>query len=244
MHGKERAFTFFLTGMEDNDTAIARYVRNQGYKDVKLVLYKLEYVPPFQNFGGIALFEQMTKYRPFVDSIQKKAVAVIDLSEWIGHEKEEYIEVFCKFLHDYDWSFHRYEYVFTVGAADKEAIRELYNLMAKYLGEDDIVEDRTMSDEKEMAKYLADEFPVDSSLAKQLSHIFVKNEIGGIAQMNTVMENFLTCIPCKKGKRLTEDKVFKAMHKLENSKLGILYKKDIDEWKQRLAFGIDKEEVA
>ena len=90
MYQKERRFTFVLTGIKDNDSLVENYVRNHGYEKEKCVQYKLEYTPPYQNFNGISYFERITQYRPFQDPIQKKAVAVIDLSDWIGHEKEEY----------------------------------------------------------------------------------------------------------------------------------------------------------
>lgn len=243
MHGKEKTFTFFLTGKEDNDTAAESYVRNHGYDGAKCVLYKLEYTPPYEKkFTGIAYFEEMTRYRPFCDPIQKSAVAIIDLSEWIGHEKEQYLETFYKFLHDYDWSFYRYEYVFTAGKADKIQIRELYILADEYLGEGEIEEDRTMISEKEMSKYLRSRFPVDRTLAEKLSHIFVSGQIKGYPQLNTVMEDFIRRMQCKDGKVLSGRRAGKMLARLKGSKMETLFEKPVMEWREEYMKEMDKEE--
>ena len=106
MEAKRNNFTLLLTGAADNDTAALHYLRNHAvYREAKCVLYQLQYVPPYEKFEGICKLGEKTKYHPFADPIQKEATAVIDLSEWIGHEQEAYLETFCKFLHDYDWSF-------------------------------------------------------------------------------------------------------------------------------------------
>lgn len=239
MHGKD--FTFILTGMKDNDTVVENYVRSHGFKEAKCVQYKLEYTPPYQNFIGVSYFERITQYRPFTDPIQKKAVAIIDLSEWIGHENEEYLEIFCKFLHDYDWSFYQYEYVFTAGDADRMKIKELYGLISEYLCEGNIVEDRTMIDEKSMITYLMSTFPVNKTLATKLSHIFVSNKIRGYVQLNMVMNDFVDRMQSAKGSLLTEKQVKGKFNALENSKLAILFEKDIRKWKEEYTEELYKE---
>lgn len=227
----EKNFTCILTGMKDNDTMVENYVRRHGFEEAKCVQYKLEYTPPYENFTGISYFEIMTQYRPFTDPIQKKAVAVIDLSEWIGHEEEEYLEIFCKFLHDYDWSFYQYEYVFTVGDADRMKMKKLYAVLSEYLDKGNIVEDRTMTDEKSMAKYLVSAFPVNKTLAAKLSHIFVDNKIKGYVQLHMVMKDFVARVQSNKGSLLTEKKVKEKFAELENSKLMILFEDDVRKWK-------------
>lgn len=226
MYGKERRFTFVLTGIKDNDSLVENYVRNHGYEKEKCTQYKLEYTPPYQNFNGISYFERITQYRPFQDPIQKKAVAVIDLSDWIGHEKEEYLEIFCKFLHDYDWSFYRYEYVFTVGNADRAKVKELYGLISEYLCEGKILEDRTMTDERSMSEYLISEFPIDQNLAEKLAYVFISNKIRGYVQLNMVMKDFVERLQYEKDSIITEKQVSKEFEKLENSKLIALFGKD------------------
>ena len=86
MHGKDRTFTFVLTGIKDNDSLVENCVRTNtnGYAKVRCIHYKFEYTPPYQKFTGIACLERATQYRPFRDSNQKNAVVIIDLSEWIA----------------------------------------------------------------------------------------------------------------------------------------------------------------
>lgn len=242
MYGKEKAFTFFLTGKEDNDTAAENYVRNHGYGETKCVQYKLEYTPPYEKFIGIADFERMTQYRPFRDPIQKSAVAIIDLSEWVGHEKEQNLEIFFKFLHDYDWSFYRYEYVFTAGKADRACIKELYILADEYLCEGEIEEDRTMTSEKEMSKYLKSQFPVDRALAEKLSHIFISGKIKGYPQLNTVMEDFIGRMQCREGKVLSKRQAGKMLARLKDSKMETLFEKSVMEWREEYKEEMDKGE--
>lgn len=243
MHGKEKAFTFFLTGREDNDTAAENYVRNHGYDGAKCVQYKLEYTPPYEKFTGIADFERITQYRPFCDPIQKKAAAIIDLSEWIGHEKDQYLEIFYKFLHDYDWSFYKYEYVFTAGKADRSQIKEVYTLAEQYLCEGGIEEDRTMTSEKEMTKYLSSRFPVDRALAEKLSTIFISGQIKGYPQLNTVMEDFIRRMQWREGKVLSEKQAGKMLARLKGSKMDNLFGKSVMEWREEYMEEMDKEEA-
>lgn len=243
MHEKEKAFTFFLTGKEDNDTAAENYVRTHGYDGAKCIQYRLEYTPPYRNFTGISYFERMTQYHPFDDPIQKKAVAIIDLSEWIGHEKEQYLEIFCKFLHDYDWSFYRYEYVFTVGKVGRIKIKALYALVDEYLCEGEIEEDRTLIDEKKMSQYLSARFAVDRTLAARLSHILVSDKIKGFSQLNTVIEDFVGRMRRREGSVLSEKRVERMFDHLKNSKLATLFEKDLLDWGEEYVKKSNKEEA-
>lgn len=228
----KKKFTFLLTGREDNDVAAQYFVHSHGYREEKCVFYKLRYAPPYENFRGIRDFERMTQYRPFTDPARKKAAVAIDLSEWITHEKEEYLEIFFKFLHDYNWSFYSFEYIFTVGAADREKAKELYKLASEYLCEGALVEDRTLSDEKKMTGYLEGMYSVAHTVAEKLAHILVSNEIKGYAQLKTVVDDFAKHILLYgEGGLITEEQVCKAFDSLKNSKLGILYEKDLSAWK-------------
>lgn len=241
MYRKENTFTFFLTGKKDNDAAVENYVRNHGYDGSKCVHYKLGYTPPYQNFTGIECFERLTQYKPFCDSIHKKAVAIIDLSEWIGHETEEYLEIFCKFLHDYDWNFYRYEYVFTVGESNREKAMGLYALVTEYLCEGKVIEDRTLTDEKSMAAYLMDTYPVNEMLAIKLSHIFIKNKIKGYTQLNMVMKDLVERIQYEKSNMLTEQQLWSSFDKLESSKLTIMFNGDVRRWREEYKEDFSKE---
>lgn len=241
MYRKENTFTFFLTGKKDNDVAVESYVRKRGYDESKCVHYKLEYTPPYQNFTGITYFERLSQYRPFTDSIKKKAVAIVDLSEWVGHEKEEYLEIFCKFLHDYDWCFYRYEYVFTVGEANREKAKELYELVSEYLCEGRIVEDRTLTDEKSMSAYLLGEYPINKLLATKLSRIFIRNKIKGYTQLSMVMGDLVERMQEGKSNLITEQQIWKSFEKLENSKLAVLFAGDMRKWKDEYSEDLSKE---
>ena len=221
-----------LNEEKKNDAAAKKYICDSGFLKAKCVQYKLEYAMPYQNFTGIAGFERLTRYHPFCDSLDKDAVAVIDLSEWIGHEQEEYLEVFCKYLHDYNWGFYRFSYVFTVGAADKYRIMALYRLLSSYLEEGRIVEDNTMTDEGAMQEYLMKEYPVNRALAKKLAHIFVSSKIKGYALLKTVMDDFTWRMKGPKACMITEGQVKKSFRKLGDSKFCILFQKAAEDWRK------------
>lgn len=240
MYKKEKKFTFLLTGMENNDAAAEKYVRKNGYDGAKVVQYKLEYAVPYAKFQGIAEFERMTQYKPFCDVAKKQAVAIIDLSEWLNHEKEDFLEIFMKYLHDYDWSFFKYEYVFTAGKADRTQIRALYRLASEYLYGGEIVEDRTMVDKKKLSSYLMTEYPINKGLAERLAQIFVGGKLKGVSQLEMIMRDLVERIQPPPGMLITEKHIYKFFEKIENSKLGILYEEEIRKWKDEKSDFFDK----
>lgn len=131
---KNKKFGFYVQDKKNSDTEIMECFNRsgRGKKEVPVIVFGLPYTAPYNVFTGIKEFQLETKYRPFTDGASKHAVAVIDVTEWLGHEDEEYLEVFMKFLHDYDATFFDFNYVFTARDADVKEIEAMFELAAEY----------------------------------------------------------------------------------------------------------------
>lgn len=230
----KRSFTFYVSGVKDNDAGVMHYIRKQkGYKNIPCLFFKLCYTAPYQNFQSIREFQYETKYRPFSEkSNQKKALVVMDVAEWIGKENEEYFEIFCKFLHDYHTTFYQFEYMFTVADADRGKIKGLYKMISQYLGEGKIAEDRTLTDVKEMSEYLMDTYPVDRVPAERLASIFCHKGMKGLSQLDAIMMDLMEYMQPGEREKVTESQLLSHYKSLENSNFGILYEEELKRWKQ------------
>ena len=242
----KRSFTFYVSGVKDNDAGVMRYIRKQkGYKNIPCLFFKLRYTAPYQNFQSIREFQCETKYRPFSGkSNQKKALVVMDVAEWIGKENEEYFEIFFKFLHDYHTTFYQFEYIFTAADADRGKIKGLYKMISQYLGEGKIAEDRTLTDVKEMSEYLMDTYPVDRILAERLASIFCHKGMKGLSQLDTIMMDLMEYIHPGEREKVTESRLLSHYKSLENSKFGILYEEELKKWKQETEKNRERGEAA
>lgn len=121
------SYTFYLTGRNDTDAAVIRIIGEHPY-----LMFCLPYTAPYEEFHSIKEFQRESRYRPFCEEDERKKIAVIDLQGWAGHEQEEYLEIFIKFLHDRQSFFH-YEYVFKVRESDRTGLGKLDRLMRQFL---------------------------------------------------------------------------------------------------------------
>ena len=232
MSTREKSFILYLSGAADNDVAIMNYLAGQKeYRDAPCAVFKLDYTDPYQDFTAIREFQCAMRYRPFADKAWRRKVAIVDLSEWIGHEKEDFLEIFCKFLHDFR-SFFRLEYVFTVGAADRDAVQGLYRLISEYLCAGRLVEDNTLTNSRALGELLKETYPLDEAVAEKLAEIFTAGQIRGLTQLRTVMEDFLARMDLAEGRRVTETQVLEAMCSLTDSKLFLLYEDGMKKWQR------------
>lgn len=246
MRTGEKSFTLYVSGAADNDIAVMNYLSGQKeYRDVPCAVFKLDYTAPYQDFTAIREFQCAMRYRPFADKAWRRKVAIVDLSEWVGHEKEDYLEIFCKFLHDFR-SFFRLEYVFTAGTADRDAAQGLYRLISEYLCAGRLVEDNTLTDSRALGELLKETYPLDEAVAEKLAEIFTAGQIRGLTQLHTVMEDFLARMDLAEGRRVTETQVLEAMCSLTDSKLFLLYEDGMKKWQREAeeSRGGERNEVA
>lgn len=220
---KRNTYTFYVTGKKENDAVVL-----QAIDDTSYVLFDLPYTPPYEEFLSIKAFQYESRYRPFKDDNHQRKIAIINLFEWLGHEKEEYLEIFAKFLHDYQ-SFFEYEYIFTVGDAKKAEIKSLYMLMAQYLEKGKIVEDNTLTDVNVLSAYLKEHFPIEDSVANKCAEIFIKNEIDGLPQVTSFMNELVDSVNVK-GKKLITEQLFLSHKQIQDTKFYLFYEQDVEAW--------------
>ncbi|MCD7894560.1 MAG: hypothetical protein LUG60_12810 [Erysipelotrichaceae bacterium] len=70
------------------------------YGEVPCVCYKVNYVPPFEEFKELKNLIIRIKENTGLRS-EFRGVVALNVDEWIGHEHEDYFSVFLKYLHDH-----------------------------------------------------------------------------------------------------------------------------------------------
>lgn len=178
---KTKSFVLMVTGVADNEPTVKRLIGGDDF-----ISYKLQYVPPYADFDGIKAFQIESRYKPFEHSNKAFKYAAIDVSEWVGHEQEEYIQCFFKFLHDYD-GFFDFKYIFTIGKL--KDWKSMYLLAGKYLEKGEVICDRTLVDTKYMSAYISDEYKVSSRASSILAELFIEEEINSYAEIETIMND-------------------------------------------------------
>ncbi len=81
----------------------------------QIMHFHAAYIEPYNKMTLIKSF-QLLEHRMF--PFGESGCAVIDVSEWIGHENEDYLDAFVKFLHDTG----RHIFVFTATCQRKHAM--------------------------------------------------------------------------------------------------------------------------
>lgn len=186
----EKDFTILLTGTEDS-TALARAYLEQTRENLETVIaFKLPYTLPFNRFTGIRQFQLLTKYRPFLSEPRTAAVVILDLSEWIGHEEEEYLRIFFCYLHDHR-GFFKPEYILTLGRATKQEAQKIFCLASEYLRTGMMVEDRTLLDREKLSRYLKKKYPLEAAAADTLAGIYLQKEIPSLRRVQLLTEDLL-----------------------------------------------------
>ena len=102
----------------------AHFCRFMKTNTDKLV-YQFEYVLPYERFDGIRALQLAIHRHP-----EKGPGIIIDLSQWVEHEKEEYFTVFMQFLHDFRTG---YDYTFVVPDVDERIAYEMFKAVKTYV---------------------------------------------------------------------------------------------------------------
>lgn len=138
----KKSFTFYFSEEKLTDTDVRDLIKVLEGDQASVMVYKLPYVPPFENDPKfIKKFQYRSAYKPFCDETCKKKIVAVNLTDWLGHEDEENLEVFTKFIHDYH-SFFDYQYFFMAEKTNEKEIKGLYFLMSEYMGRGQIIENK------------------------------------------------------------------------------------------------------
>ncbi len=141
---KMNAFTILITGATDNEYAADR-IAAVGQE---ILHYHMQYVPLFKDFNELKTMLRAMQLSSAVKG--KRITMVIDLSEWIGHEKDEYLTIAMKFFHDMQ---HRADYIFTVGNHSRADSAKLFSAARKYM-RGTFTEDCTLTDTAALVCYI------------------------------------------------------------------------------------------
>ena len=206
-----RSFLVLATGLDSNDAAIKRFVGDKPY-----ICYRLPYSLPYKEFEGIRQFQLETKYRPFEDGTEAFKYAGIELSEWVGHEDEEYLELFMKYLHDYT-GFFDYKYIFVTKCTEQNHIKAIFQLASRYLDVGEVLLDKTFMDEKTLSMYIVKKYRLMSAVTSQLARCFISGAMSGYAELESVMQDII--------KRVDKDKEIdlEDIRRIANTKASKLY---------------------
>ena len=128
---------------------------------------KLSYIPPYGDFTLLKSLELRIRR----ESLRKTPdTLVLDVSEWLGHEGEEFFEILAKYLHD-----HRsFRLVFTARAERTEAL-PLFTALRTYLP-GRIEEDRTFAELPALSAYLRETGRLTDKAAAYLAKLILMPE--------------------------------------------------------------------
>ncbi len=220
-------FTLILTGTADSD-----YIAHQHLEEMKaknFTFFPLRYTLPFHSFSAIGEFSKATQYQPFKDKPIREKVIVMDLTEWMGHEDEEYLEVFVKYLHDSP-SFFQFSYLFLLNT-DKEAEAwPMFLLLSRYLATGRMKQATFQPRSGSLTTDLCMSYPLEPSLGQQLAEILGGEPLSK-PQMDIILRDLIYLTREVKGQPLSEAQVLYSKN-LTATKLYLFYEKEVRLWAQ------------
>ena len=116
-------YKLLITGLYNND-----YAARKLAGDNDAVIFKLGYTPPYEKFEELKRLQLKTKDIDLF-SIGKSYI-IMDISEWVGHENEEYFVITMKFLHDHAY---KWQYIFTVDNYGMSKVKSMLNMLSRHL---------------------------------------------------------------------------------------------------------------
>ena len=158
----DNPFAFLALSGRDADRDTIAALTGGG----KALAFTLNYAPPYEDFRGIRELQLAVRR---MGAFPPEAL-VIDLTEWVGHEEEEYFEAAAMYLHDHRdlWNF-----VFLARERDGADCAMLFFTLRAFL-DGRMEEDRTFADRETLASYLAKQKPFAPDAADRLAGILLK----------------------------------------------------------------------
>lgn len=163
---EKKDFILLITGSADNDYAAER----AADPDLEIVHHKLCYVPVYSEFKELKHLQ--IKLRQSDYSFGRKVCCAIDISEWIGHEDDEFFIITLKYLHD-----HRsgVDYIFTVGEHSKNDVRKLFFKLSCYMS-GMIYTDKTFMSRESLGG-LIETYGIERNAAQLLSELVMSDKM-------------------------------------------------------------------
>lgn len=131
-----RDAVFLVTAMAENERFVRELARAQTILTPErfdglrpLVYCKFPYVPPYNDFPCLRQLYTQTRDACGLRA-EYRGIVALDLSEWLGHEEENYLRVTFKYLHDHR---HTWKVLVVAGRADADHLRRLMRSAAPFL---------------------------------------------------------------------------------------------------------------
>lgn len=129
--------TIILVTNSDKKENIIKHLATKRYKkhhdefkgEEIYICFKLEYTAPYDEFNGIKKLILRIKDSTGLRDRYKGFVA-IDINEWVGHENEEYFNIFLKYIHDH---LSGKQYIFIVDEKNSCCLDNLIIACMRYL---------------------------------------------------------------------------------------------------------------
>ena len=162
---KYNNFLLVITCTKNNDNIV------KSVFDGRDVLFcKLNYIPPCDELTLIKKIQLCSKERNLFS--MDKPVISLDISEWIGHENEEYLHIILKYLHDKS---SKWDYAFTVSDYEEKEAWEIYLILRQYMI-GNIYETKVFTELQAMQKYIVQEFAFKPDAAYLLAKVLLATE--------------------------------------------------------------------
>lgn len=167
---------FLVTEMSENERLVQDLARAQAQHNAcafdgqrPAVYHKLLYVPPYETFTGLRQLSAQILADTGLRACFRGIVA-LDLSEWLGHETDEYLKITFKYLHD-----HRngWKLLFLAGNCPAQRLSPLVQAAAPYLR----LRRRQLClfrDVDLLGRYIAANLPADRNACRLLTEVCMR----------------------------------------------------------------------
>lgn len=186
------------------------------------MFFTLSYVPPYEklDLGKLQIAER--EQNIFSEPI----TIIINLSEWLGHEKEEYFTISTKFFFDMR---SKWKYIFTINSKDVDAIKDMFIIFRSYKMFGTLELDQNWETLESLKKHIAKDFDwslESASLFAKLLHSPDFDSYKTDLFIDTVSEEIRTTQGCSK---ITIDE-FEAYLKFKNGIVSLLCEENISKF--------------
>ena len=157
---------------------------------------RLPYAQPYEPFHGIRKIQRSLREASLQGPVELMA---LDLSEWLGHQSEEYFSILLKYLHDQR---EEIKYLFTLPGNSKQQAFEIFCSLRRFL-KGELYEDKTLEDPKLLTEYLMEKGPMEEKAAQLLSQKVISHPSLEFCSYPAIDDLLSEVMACAKGERLT-----------------------------------------
>lgn len=186
------------------------------------MFFTLPYVPPYEklDLGKLQIAEREENI------FSEPITLIINLTEWIGHEKEDYFTISTKFFFDMR---SKWKYIFTINSKDVDAIKAIFILFRSYKMFGTLELDQNWKTPESLKEHLVNDFNWSLDSASLFAKLLHSPNLDGYKTdvfIDTVSEEIRTTQNCRK---ITADD-FEAYLEFKNGIVSLIYKGNISKF--------------